>query len=162
MRYDKECSVGEGEWPAGAVPGVRRIPRERERKPPRGDATRRQKHRRITGGLQQDIPSFAPEWHRRGTFRRHLRLRGAGRTAVATRTKMNRQVEPTGGGHATFNPMRRLARWRTHDVTRRVYPCAECRSCTWKCGTCCHLRAPSSCCGWTFLRSRNRRLAMMC
>jgi hypothetical protein len=35
---------------------------------------------------------------------------------------MNRPVEPTGGGHATFNPMRRLARWRTHDVTRRVYP----------------------------------------
>jgi hypothetical protein len=57
-----------------ALPGVRRIPREREREPPGGDATRRQKHRRIAGGPQQDIPSFAPEWHRRGTVRRHLRL----------------------------------------------------------------------------------------
>jgi F-type H+-transporting ATPase subunit gamma len=62
-----------------ALPGVRRIPREREREPPGGDATRREKHRRIAGGPQQDIPSFAPEWHRRGTVRRHLRLRSAER-----------------------------------------------------------------------------------
>ncbi len=60
-----------------ALPGVRRIPREREREPPGGDATRRQKHRRIAGEPQRDIPPFAPEWHRRGTVRRHLRLRSA-------------------------------------------------------------------------------------
>jgi hypothetical protein len=36
-----------------ALPGVRRIPREREREPPGGDATRRQKHRRIGGGPQR-------------------------------------------------------------------------------------------------------------
>ena len=36
-----------------ALPGVRRIPREREREPPGGDATRRQKHRRIAGGPQR-------------------------------------------------------------------------------------------------------------
>jgi hypothetical protein len=41
-------------------PGVRRIPIERELEPPGGDATRRQKHRR-------------------GTLRRHIRLRSAER-----------------------------------------------------------------------------------
>jgi alternate F1F0 ATPase F1 subunit gamma len=71
-----------------ALPGVRRIPREREREPPGGDATRRQKHRRIGGGPQQDIPSFAPEWHRRGTVRRHLRLRSAERRGEMMRIDM--------------------------------------------------------------------------
>jgi len=62
-----------------AFQGVRGIPREREREPPGGDATCRQKHRRIAGGPQRNIPSFAPEWHRRGTVRRHLRLRSVER-----------------------------------------------------------------------------------
>ena len=35
-----------------ALPGVRRISRQRKRKPPGGDATRREKHRRIAGGPQ--------------------------------------------------------------------------------------------------------------
>ena len=47
-----------------AFSGVCRIPLERERESPGGDATRRQEHRRIAGGPQRDIPSFAPEWHR--------------------------------------------------------------------------------------------------
>ena len=34
--------------------------------------------------LQRLLPPVAPEWHRRGTFRRDLWLRGAGRIAVAT------------------------------------------------------------------------------
>ena len=60
-----------------ALPGVRRIPREREREPPGGDAARRQKHRRLAGGSPRHVPPFAPERHRRGTVRRDLRLRGA-------------------------------------------------------------------------------------
>ena len=60
-----------------ALPGVRRIPREREREPPGGDGTRRQEHRRIAGESPRHIPPFAPEWHRRGTVRRDLRLRSA-------------------------------------------------------------------------------------
>ena len=51
-----------------ALPGVRRIPREREREPPGGDATRRQEHRRIAGEPPRHIPPFAPERHRRGMF----------------------------------------------------------------------------------------------
>jgi hypothetical protein len=39
-------------------------------------------------------------------------------------------------------------------VTRRECTRKECRSCTWKCGTCRRPKAPCSCCGWTFLRSR--------
>ena len=62
-----------------ALPGVRRIARQREREPPGGDATRRQEHRRTAGGPERDVPPFAPEWHRRGTVRRHLRLRSAER-----------------------------------------------------------------------------------
>ena len=57
------------------LPGVRRIARERKRQPPGGHATRRQEYRRIAGGPQSDISSFAPEWHRRGAVRRCLRLR---------------------------------------------------------------------------------------
>ena len=71
-----------------ALPRVRRIPREREREPPGGDATRRQEHRRIAGGPQRDIPSFAPEWHRRGIVRRHLRLRSAERREEMMRISM--------------------------------------------------------------------------
>ena len=74
-----------------ALPGLRRIPREREREPPGGDATRRQKHRRIAGGPQRDIPSFAPEWHRRGTVRRHLRLRSAVERAAR---KSSLEIQP--------------------------------------------------------------------
>ena len=66
-----------------ALPGVRRIPGERKREPPGGDAARRQKHRRTAGGPQRDIPPSAPERHRRGTVRRDLRLRGAGRARSA-------------------------------------------------------------------------------
>ena len=70
-----------------ALPGVRRIPREREREPPDGDGTRRAKHRRIAGESSRHIPQVASEPHRRGTFRRDLRLRGACRIAAAsTRT----------------------------------------------------------------------------
>ena len=68
-----------------ALPRVRRIPREREREPPGGHATRRKKHRRITGGPQPDIPSLAPEWHRRGTVRRRLWLRSAERRGAIMR-----------------------------------------------------------------------------
>ena len=47
-----------------ALPGVRGIPGERECQPPGRYATRRKEHRRITGGPQPDISSFAPRWHR--------------------------------------------------------------------------------------------------
>ena len=53
-----------------SLPRMRRIPREREREPTGGDATRRQEHRRIAGESQRDIPSSAPERHRRGIVRR--------------------------------------------------------------------------------------------
>src|SRR5580704_13021053 len=69
-----------------AVPGVRRIAREREREPPGGHATCREKHRRITGRSQSDIPSLAPKWHRRGTLRRHLRLRSTERKRETSST----------------------------------------------------------------------------
>ena len=39
------------------VPGVRRIPRQREREPPGRDAARGQEHRRTPGGLQREISS---------------------------------------------------------------------------------------------------------
>ena len=68
-----------------ALPRVRRIPREREREPPGGHAARRKEHRRITGGPQPDIPSLAPEWHRRGTVRRRLWLRSAERRGAIMR-----------------------------------------------------------------------------
>src|ERR1700722_12756163 len=67
-----------------AVPGVRRIAREREREPPGGHATCRAKYRRIAGRSKSDIPSLAPKWHRRGTVRRHLRLRSAERKKEAS------------------------------------------------------------------------------
>ncbi len=40
-----------------------RIPRERERQPAGSHATRRQKHRRLAGDAQRDIPSSAPRRH---------------------------------------------------------------------------------------------------
>ena len=60
-----------------ALPRGRRIPSQRKREPLGVDAARRQKHRRIARGPHPDISSFAPEWHRRGTVRRYLRLRSA-------------------------------------------------------------------------------------
>ncbi len=68
-----ETETGHG---AAATPrtGLRRVPRQRKREPSGGDATRRQKHRRIAGRPQPDIPPYAPEWHRRGAVRRRLRL----------------------------------------------------------------------------------------
>src|SRR5664279_5180924 len=88
-----------------SLPGVRRIPRGRKREPVGGDGTRRQKHRRIAGASARHIPPFAPEWHRRGTVRRHLRIRSAGRTAAATSMKMNHQVGPAERFHAAFHPL---------------------------------------------------------
>ena len=41
------------------------------------------KHRRTAGDSPRHIPSSSSEWHRRGTVRRDLRLRGARRTAAA-------------------------------------------------------------------------------
>ena len=47
-----------------ALPGVRRVPREREREPSRGDGTRRQEHRRFARGSPRRIPPPASERHR--------------------------------------------------------------------------------------------------
>ena len=90
-----------------ALPGVRRIPREREREPPGGDGTRRQEHRRIAGESPRHIPPFAPEWHRRGTVRRDLRLRSAERRGEMMHTGIAAGRDLLGDSHET---LRRYAR----------------------------------------------------
>ena len=53
---------------------LRRVACERECQPPGRNATRREEYRRIAGGSEPVVPSFAPERNRRGIVRRHLRV----------------------------------------------------------------------------------------
>src|SRR5450755_2193893 len=66
-----------------ALPGVRGIPGERERKPTGSDGTRGQEYQGIADESQQHVSPLASDRHRRGTLRRSFRLRSAERTPAA-------------------------------------------------------------------------------
>jgi F-type H+-transporting ATPase subunit gamma len=49
-----------------AVPRLRRVPGQRKRQPPGGDAARGPEYRRAAGGSERQVPPAAPARHRRG------------------------------------------------------------------------------------------------